>query len=68
MPHVQNSIATSAATLGEAQSRNFLRWDILNVKVWPNPQVAGSYQGEVDYFQTWLNTRTDWLSLNFPAQ
>ena len=48
-------------TLAVAQERNFQRWDILNEWVWPNFDVFGSYEAEVDYLKTWLTTRIDWM-------
>lgn len=48
-------------TLHVAQQRNFQRWDILNEWVWPNYDVFGSYDAEVDYLKTWLTTRIDWM-------
>ncbi|GAB6391292.1 MAG: CotH protein/CotH kinase family protein [Treponematales bacterium] len=51
-----------AAYLAAAQRQNFTRWNILNVYVWPNAVVTGSYQGEIDYLKTWFATRLAWLN------
>jgi hypothetical protein len=40
---------------------NFVRWDILNTYVWPNPVVTGSYNGEISYTKNWLQQRVDWM-------
>lgn len=48
-------------TLRVAQQRNFQRWDILDTWVWPNAAVLGSYEAEVDYLKTWLQTRIRWM-------
>jgi hypothetical protein len=61
MSAIQSFIRTSAATLDNAQKRNFETWDILNVLVWPNPVASGSYAGEIDYLTSWLQTRTSWM-------
>ncbi|MEC3878012.1 CotH kinase family protein [Parapedobacter sp. 10938] len=54
-------------TLRVAQQRNFQQWDILNTWVWPNYDVFGSYEGEVNYLKTWLNTRMDWMDAEISA-
>uniref|UniRef100_UPI002027D059 CotH kinase family protein n=1 Tax=Caballeronia sp. INDeC2 TaxID=2921747 RepID=UPI002027D059 len=56
----------SAAALQEsgAEQRNFTRWPILDVQVWPNPVATGSYQGEIDYMKNWLMQRIAWLNEN----
>ena len=55
------SINAQAAALELSQANNFGRWPMLGVKVWPNPQVAGSYDGEVAYLTNWLRTRIAYL-------
>jgi hypothetical protein len=49
---------------------NFTRWPMLGMEVWPNPEVAGSYDGEVEYFINWLNLRIAYVDslLNNKAQ
>lgn len=50
-------IDDTAELLAESQKLNFLRWDILNEYVHENPQVAGSYQGEVEFLKEFLKGR-----------
>ncbi|MDR0720871.1 MAG: CotH kinase family protein, partial [Treponema sp.] len=54
-----------ASYLDTPQKYNFKKWKIMNKKVWPNPQSAGNYRGEVDYLKTWLRERIDWLDAEF---
>ncbi len=61
MPRLRQFIAASAAAIDEAQQRNFARWPILDIYVWPNAVVTGSYQGEIDYLDGWLATRANWI-------
>ncbi|MBK5722615.1 CotH kinase family protein [Dysgonomonas sp. Marseille-P4677] len=44
-----------------SQSKNFTRWPILDKRVWPNPIITGSYQGEIDYLKSWLTQRLNWM-------
>ena len=57
--------------IGQAASRNFIRWPILQDYVWPNNFVGNSYQSEVNYFQEWIINRLAWMDqeiakLNLP--
>lgn len=44
-----------------SQMKNFNRWKILNIKVWPNPIVTGSYAGEMNYLKSWVTYRLNWI-------
>ncbi len=54
-------ISETAAYLDDSQKRNFQKWKILNVPVWPNNVVLGSYQDEVQYLKLWLHRRLLWI-------
>ena len=62
-------IDDTAALLNEAQARNFDRWRILGVHVWPNPDtvdptykaVFHTYEGEINWMRNWLEQRLDWM-------
>lgn len=58
-------IDRTAFGLQLTQERNFSLWQILNIYVWPNAVVTGSYSGEVAYFKQWLNSRINWLNQQF---
>lgn len=48
--------------IDEAQQRNYERWPILGEYVWPNYDWEGNdYYDEVDFFETWLFNRIDWI-------
>lgn len=57
-------IDRNSLAMALAQKRNFERWPILSTYVWPNAVVTGSYQGEVDYMESWLQQRIAWLDTN----
>jgi hypothetical protein len=59
------SIRQQAASLQQSQANNFGRWPMLGIEVWPNPEAAGSYNGEVEYFINWLNLRIAYLDSLF---
>jgi hypothetical protein len=58
---LQQYIDEQAAYINDAQTQNFNLWNILNIYVWPNAVVPGSYQGEIDYLKSWLAARLSWL-------
>jgi hypothetical protein len=60
-------INQNAAALQQSQENNFQRWPSLGQYVWPNSEVAGSYQGEVTFPNSWLTTRIAWLDGQFNA-
>jgi hypothetical protein len=64
------SINAEAATLQQSQANNFGRWPMQGIRVWPNPQAAGSYAGEVAYLTNWVTLRIAYLDslLNGKAQ
>lgn len=54
-------IDQKSKSLELTQDNNFKVWPIMDIYVWPNAVVAGSYQGEVDYLKTWLTLRMNWI-------
>ena len=58
-------IDSEAASLNVAQQNNFARWPILGEEVWPNPQAAGSYSGEVTVLKNWLAARTAFMDSQY---
>ena len=56
--HARRLTATGAA------GRNFRRWPVLGVRVWPNPPAAvgrTSYGSEVRALRSWLKRRIAWM-------
>jgi len=50
--------------MGDAVARNFERWPILGVDVWPNYFVGNTYESEVNYLKTWMIDRLSWMDGN----
>ena len=42
-------------------------WHVLNVKTWPNYDIWGSYQNEVQNVKVWFTTRMEWLKTQFDS-
>lgn len=50
--------------LSNAQRINFFKWNTLDQYIWPNAVVTGSYEGEIKYLSSWVNSRLQWLDIN----
>ncbi|RZA00409.1 MAG: hypothetical protein EOP47_14065 [Sphingobacteriaceae bacterium] len=55
-------IDSTAAYINLSQQKNFTKWPILNMYVWPNPIWLGTYDKEVAQVKKWLNERSLWLN------
>lgn len=54
--------------IDQAHQRNYNRWPILGVYVWPNYDwMNNTYEDEVAFFKDWLTDRTTWLDDNIPG-
>ena len=47
--------------LGPAIERNFSRWPLLGIYVWPNYYVFDTYEEEIDYLKSWTAERLVWM-------
>jgi len=54
--------------LSGPQARNFQRWPVLGIYVWPNNFIGNTYQEEVDYLRGWLMDRMAWMDQAFGIQ
>ncbi len=61
-------IDSLVVVVDEAQKRNFTRWPVLGVYLWPNPRpVPTTFPEEISYFKSWLTYRLEWLDGNIPG-
>ena len=58
---IASTIDKTASYLNLTQTKNFIRWPILNQYVWPNQFVLGTYEKEVAQLKKWLKERTAWM-------
>lgn len=62
--HLFSYIDSIASLLGEAQTREFSKWDVLGKNIWretSNYQLRNTYQKEVDYLKDFLSQRWAWM-------
>ncbi|MCK6694013.1 MAG: T9SS type A sorting domain-containing protein, partial [Thermoanaerobaculia bacterium] len=49
---------------GGPRNRNFQRWPVLGIWLWPNNFVGNTYPEEVDYLKDWFLERLHWMDAN----
>jgi spore coat protein CotH len=59
-----NQITVNMKYMDLSQKKNFERWKIMGVYVWPNPVVYDTYEKEVAHLKNWLTDRYGWLDEN----
>jgi hypothetical protein len=55
------TIDSLTTLLDESQERNFIKWPILGVYVWPNAYIGQSYSDEINYLKDWIINRFNWI-------
>ncbi|MBL7899045.1 MAG: CotH kinase family protein, partial [Crocinitomicaceae bacterium] len=53
-----------ALYLDEAQVRNYIKWPVLGVYLWPNNFIGATYAEEIQYLKDWTTNRVNWMDLN----
>jgi hypothetical protein len=61
---VYGYIDSLTTLLNESKTRNFEKWPILGVWVWPNYYVGQTYQQEISYLKNWIAFRLNWMDNN----
>ncbi len=61
---LMNYIDSMALYLEDAQQRNYTKWPILGVYLWPNNFVGNTYAEEIQYLKDWTTQRLDWMDAN----
>jgi hypothetical protein len=60
--HLHGIIDSTIMVMGASIPRNFQRWPILGVHVWPNSYVGNSYSDEEWFLRNWIDDRLEWLN------
>ena len=65
LDNIFSLIDNAVFLLNEAQQRNFERWPILGIYVWPNTEPYPEiYEGEITNLKTWIAERATWMDNN----
>jgi CotH kinase protein/Secretion system C-terminal sorting domain len=54
---INSLIDSSTNLLKDAQIRNFNKWPIWSMYVWPNKYIASNYADEINYTKNWIKDR-----------
>lgn len=65
LSNIPTFIDEMAKYIDDAQERNFKKWNILYIDVWPNVFASGSYKEHVEYLKDYYTTRFNWLNSRF---
>jgi hypothetical protein len=60
-----NEINRNAEYLQYAAVENNNKWGVLYEYTWPNNEILGSYQNEVQSMKNWFHKRMEWLKVAF---
>lgn len=68
LERINAHIDSMSVEIKEAQARNFQKWRILGIYVWPqSAPYASTWEGEVNELRNWIKNRIDWLDNNLPG-
>jgi hypothetical protein len=63
---INRAVDSLATLLQESQVRNFQKWPVMGIYVWPNAFVGNNYNEEVQYLKSWFADRLDWMDGELP--
>jgi hypothetical protein len=66
--HLHGIIDSTLQVMGESVPRNFTRWPVLGVYVWPNSYVGQTYSDEEWYLRNWVDGRLEWMDSKWGGQ
>lgn len=64
LPKVYEMIPILASSIETKALRNFDKWDILDLYIWPNPNEivdTHTFMGQIQYVENYLKDRADWM-------
>jgi hypothetical protein len=61
---VHQLIDSLVVLLDESKTRNFEKWPVLGVWVWPNYYVGQTYSDEINFLKNWITNRITWMNNN----
>ncbi len=63
--HINTYIDSLTLLLNESKTRNFERWPVLGVYIWPNCYyIQQTYELEINYLKNWITFRLNWMNQN----
>ncbi len=53
----------TATNIDEARIRNFIKWPIIGIYVWPNYYIGATYEDEITFLKGWIIQRLNWMDI-----
>jgi hypothetical protein len=66
--HLHGIIDSTNFVMGESIARNFQRWPVLGVYIWPNSFVGATYSEEEWFLRNWIDERLEWMDGRWGGQ
>jgi hypothetical protein len=66
--HLHGIIDSTNNVMGESIARNFERWPVLGVYIWPNSFVGSTYSEEEWFLRNWIDDRLEWMEGRWGGQ
>jgi hypothetical protein len=57
-----------ALVFQEPAERNYTKWPILGLWIWPNNFVGSTFEEEIDYMKYWIIQRLFWMDEHMPGE
>ncbi|MEP6647669.1 MAG: CotH kinase family protein [Saprospiraceae bacterium] len=64
---INHYIDSLSFAFAPVEGRNYDRWPVLGIYVWPNNFIGQTFQEEVDYMKNWITGRLAWMDENLPG-
>ena len=64
LPEVYDMIPILSESIETQANRNFDKWEIMEIYVWPNPEEVmneNTFMGQVAYLELYLHERSNWM-------
>ena len=68
LSYLFNYLDSMVMVMQPSLDKNFDKWPIFGMYVWPNAFIGQNYNQEVNYLKQWLMGRLQWLDANLPGR
>lgn len=61
-------VTNFASTLNLSQQQNYIKWPVLNTKVYLEQKSTGTYAQHVEFLRNYISQRMDWLDMQMTGE
>lgn len=66
--NIMNYLEDQTDLLDGPSERNYQKWPILGIYIWPNNFIGDTYHEEANYLKQWVNGRLQWMDENIMGE